>query len=128
VTPQTALDLLGEGHGTLAAPLRGIHHAGSGEAVASLDIGAELVLERDENNPADPNAVLVRAGNGRRLGFIAREIARVIAPLMDQPDPPSVRATLNQRPNRQADASRMLTAVESFDAVLLDVLITGADT
>jgi hypothetical protein len=125
VTPQTALDLLGEGHGELAAPLRGVHYAGSAEAVASLDVGAELVLERDESNPADPNAVLVRDGNHRRLGFIAREFARVIAPLMDQPDPPSVRATLSQRPERQAATSRMLAAVESFDAVLVDVVITG---
>jgi len=43
----------------------------------------------DDSNPADPNAIAIFSNGRQRLGYIAREVARVLASLIDQPDPPA---------------------------------------
>lgn len=61
----------------------GVHHA---EAVASEDVepGRPLVLRRDPDNPHDPNAIAVHAaGGGDQVGWVPRELAAELAPLID---------------------------------------------
>jgi HIRAN domain-containing protein len=51
--------------------------------VIALEVPTTVTLERERTNPHDPNAVLVRDGDGGTLGYVAREIARAVAPLLD---------------------------------------------
>ena len=50
-----------------------------------LSAGAQLELVRDPHNEADPNAIEVRYGS-LQVGFIRREIAKRIAPKIDEGD------------------------------------------
>lgn len=45
-----------------------------------------LQLEREPDNSYDANAIAVLDGTGNRLGYVAREIARSVAPLLDAGD------------------------------------------
>jgi hypothetical protein len=53
------------------------------DGCASLDVGEAVVLEREPDNPHDGNAILVLAQGGSELGYVPRELARQMAPLMD---------------------------------------------
>jgi hypothetical protein len=46
--------------------------------------GTALTLEREPQNPHDPNAIRVSAASGRPAGYIPRTIAAWLAPLMDE--------------------------------------------
>jgi hypothetical protein len=46
--------------------------------------GAALLLVRDRENSLSPNAVEVRAANGKQLGFVPEQHASELAPLLDQ--------------------------------------------
>jgi hypothetical protein len=70
-------------------PLRGMAYQGRWPHVARLPIGSPLVLER--TNPHDPKAILVRDSSGAALGYVAREVARNIAPLLDLGETEEVR-------------------------------------
>jgi HIRAN domain len=61
----------------------GAHHP---EAVASADVapGRPLSLRRDAANPHDPNAIAVHAEGGEQVGWVPRELAAELAPLMDE--------------------------------------------
>lgn len=59
------------------------HVTGIAGLVDALNIGDELVLERDPENPWDGNAILVLNARGQKLGFIPRAENAVIARLMD---------------------------------------------
>lgn len=50
--------------------------------LAEIDPGTALSLQRQPDNPFDPNAIAVLAGN-HQIGFIARTDATEIAPLLD---------------------------------------------
>jgi len=73
--------------------------------VARLPIGSPLVLERERTNPHDPNAILVRDSSGAALGYVAREVARNIAPLLDlgETEEVRVRARLVMRKGSDPD-------------------------
>ena len=61
----------------------GRHHA---EAIAStyaLVPGSALELRRDPANEHDPNAIAVHAG-GEQVGWVPRELAAELAPLLDE--------------------------------------------
>jgi single-stranded-DNA-specific exonuclease len=62
--------------------LAGVSFEGRQDTIAGLTVGSPLVLERQPQNPHDPNAVAVRYG-ALQLGFIKRGIAKHIAPLID---------------------------------------------
>ena len=49
-----------------------------------LEPFAELILGREKNNPSDPNAMVVRTARGDDLGYLARDLAYVIAVLFDE--------------------------------------------
>jgi len=62
--------------------VRGIAYEGRA-AIASRVKAKQIVeLERDYDNPVDRNAIAVSL-NGRRMGYIPRELAQVLAPEMD---------------------------------------------
>jgi len=79
--------------GTVAVPLREIRLTGSENAVRETNIGERLVLEREYYNRADRNAIAVLTTGGLKLGYLAREHARVLALLLDLEDGPIVTAT-----------------------------------
>lgn len=58
---------------------------GDRQQVASdLRPGDELSLVRELDNPHDPNAVTVRAPDGRQVGYLRRVIAAALAPEIDR--------------------------------------------
>ncbi len=79
-----ALELRARGIRVAAVAGAGAHHA---EAVASEDVepGRPLVLRRDAGNPHDPNAIAVHAADGgEQVGWVPRELAAELAPLLDE--------------------------------------------
>ena len=71
------------------------------DTAALLNQAAEgdvLTLRREYDNPADANAIAVHLSNGTKLAYIAREVARILAPLLDLENGPHVTATLAQLP------------------------------
>ncbi len=61
----------------------GVSFDGRQDATEGLAGGEELALVREPNNEADPNAIAVRRSDGRPLGYLRRQIAAALAPLMD---------------------------------------------
>lgn len=51
--------------------------------VASLKEGDAVDLVRDPSNTNDPNAIKIMATNGTWLGYVSREVAAQLAPMMD---------------------------------------------
>lgn len=67
------------------AELRGaqFRSAEDREHLKSLGAGDELEVKRDADNKYDANAIGLWHG-GHHLGFVAKEVAEEIAPLMDE--------------------------------------------
>lgn len=69
------------------------------ETVKALEVGNILQLEREPDNPYDPNAIRVvvpdHDENDNFLGFIERGMAAILAPEMD--DGSKFTATVNTR-------------------------------
>jgi hypothetical protein len=53
------------------------------DACERLSVGESVTLEREPDNRHDPNAILILSEGGDELGYIPREYARVMAPLLD---------------------------------------------
>ena len=82
--PRDAPELRARGIRVAGVAGAGMHHA---EAVASEDVapGRGLELRRDAANPHDPNAIAVHAaGGGSQVGWVPRELAAELAPLIDE--------------------------------------------
>ena len=62
--------------------LVGVSFEGRQDTIAGLRVGTDLVLERQPENQYDPNAIAVRYG-ALQLGFVRKEIAKHLAPLID---------------------------------------------
>jgi hypothetical protein len=64
----------------------GRHHA---EAIESEAVapGSSLELRRDPRNPHDPNAIAVHSAEGEQVGWVPREVAAELAPLLDAGEP-----------------------------------------
>ncbi|HTX57587.1 MAG TPA: helicase-related protein [Candidatus Acidoferrales bacterium] len=62
--------------------LVGVSFEGRQDAIGGLQVGRELVLERQPQNPYDANALAVYYG-AIQLGFVRKEIAKHLAPLID---------------------------------------------
>jgi hypothetical protein len=118
MTPTEALDVLVTESGSLTSPVRGIRHAASAAVLASVPIGGELGRSRDYSNPADTNAVRFTV-DGNHVGYVAREIARVLSPLLDDEMGPAVTATLTIRPTPDN-----LAEFERDDAVVANIVVT----
>ena len=52
--------------------------------VALLTEGEQVSLIRDPENPFDPNAVKVVRWDHQQIGFLDRELAKIMAPRMDR--------------------------------------------
>ncbi len=61
----------------------GVSFDGRQSTVATLEPEEELSLVRDRENPYDSQAIQVVRSSGEQIGFIRKQIARVLAPLMD---------------------------------------------
>lgn len=63
--------------------VRGVSYAGRQDLIATLKVGEGLLLLREANNPADGNAVACLTEKGEKIGYLSRQIAAQLAPLMD---------------------------------------------
>ena len=92
----------------------GRHHA---EAIASSEAaapGSPLELRRDPGNEHDPNAIAVHAG-GEQVGWVPRDLAAELAPLIDDGQAWSAVVLREQRrsPREPRHGLTMLLAPES---------------
>ena len=62
--------------------IMGVSFEGRQDIIAGLRPGVDLALQRQPDNPVDANAIAVAYGN-LQLGFLRKEIARHLAPLID---------------------------------------------
>ncbi len=107
-----ALRLLARGEGVIRAPLRGLNYNRRWERVARVDVGAEIVLRRESGNLHDPHAILVRDAGDADLGYVSREVARGLAPLLDGGQ--AARAVLVARSGQpRVDAATIEITVEA---------------
>ena len=53
------------------------------EVIARLQMGDRIWLERELENPHDPNAIKVSRSNGDQIGYINRHLAASLAPFFD---------------------------------------------
>lgn len=66
----------------MRVPLRGVQFHGKWFC-HECEVGDRLMLEREPDNHKGPNAVRV-THDGRRLGYVGREVAAKLAPKMDE--------------------------------------------
>ena len=72
---------IGEAH-SFHTKIVGVSFEGRQDLVAGLQLGYELTLERQPENPHDSNAIAVRYGQ-LQVGYIRKEVALHIAPRID---------------------------------------------
>lgn len=99
---------------------------GTAASVEHLSIGDDLILVREYDNPADENAIAVMNTARVKLGYVAREVARVLAPLLDLEEGPRVAARLAVRPTTAPEAAEddVHAAFEAHDVVHLEIVVT----
>ncbi|WP_344612107.1 DEAD/DEAH box helicase [Dactylosporangium salmoneum] len=121
LTPRNALHLITSGRGVLRVPLRGVRYADGRFLLRTwVGVGTSVELVRDYDNPVDPNAIEVRwriLGDWR-LGYLAREVARVLAPYMDDEDNPPIVARIAVRPVIPTTDAYAPAAEEAADRLL----------
>ena len=61
----------------------GVLHDGRADIVDRLRTGQTVFLARDPSNPHDENAIEIRVEDGHQIGYVPREYAREMAPLLD---------------------------------------------
>jgi len=67
--------------------IAGVAYEGRAAVARQLQVGEQLLLDRDVGNPHDPNAVaVVRVMDGKQVGFLPRDVAARIAAVVDQVD------------------------------------------
>ena len=92
----------------------GRHHAEAIESDAAAP-GRPLELRRDPDNPHDPNAIAVHAGDGQQVGWVPRELAAELAAELDAGRPWSAIVLREQRRSPR-DPRRGLTMLLAPDA------------
>ncbi|WP_030911642.1 DEAD/DEAH box helicase [Streptosporangium amethystogenes] len=117
ITPRTALDLAIQEAGTVIVPVRGIAALRTASFLAVVDDGEEVLLRRERGNAADPQAIAVYLTADVKIGYVAREVAQVIAPLLDLEDGPVAHAALDPLPGRTS------ADLERRDAVTIRITI-----
>lgn len=63
--------------------LAGVTFEGRQEIVGRVDAGMPLRLERQPDNPFDPNAIALFEPRGEQIGFLNRRLAGALAPALD---------------------------------------------
>jgi single-stranded-DNA-specific exonuclease len=100
--------------------LAGVTFEGRQERVDALTQGAPLRLERQPENPHDPNAIAAHDVNGHQIGFLNRRLSAVLASAMDA----GVDYDVEVSDVTGGDAGRSFgvnVLVSRRDAVMLDV-------
>lgn len=59
------------------------HNPSRMQALRALDPGDPLTLVREPGNPFDPNAIMFVTATGRMVGYVDKELAKTLAPLID---------------------------------------------
>ncbi|MEV1179109.1 HIRAN domain-containing protein, partial [Nonomuraea sp. NPDC049784] len=116
LTPRQAVELAVAETGTLTVPVRGIGPLGTASLLAEAHSGDLILLRRERDNLADPNAIAVHLPSGQHVGYLAREIAHIMAPLLDLDEGPSIHAVIETLPHRRTPA-----ALARRDAVSLRI-------
>ncbi len=80
------------GRGVFRSPIRGVQYGDRWEHLQSMRLNEPVILERENDNTYDPNAIRVHDESGNDIGYIARDSARLLAPLIDDGIP--ARSTL----------------------------------
>jgi single-stranded-DNA-specific exonuclease len=73
---------IGDAH-SFYTKIVGVSFEGRQDRIAGLQEGYALDLVRQPDNPKDPNAIAVRYGT-MQLGFLRAQIAKHVAPIMDE--------------------------------------------
>ena len=98
----------------------GRHHA---EAIASSEAaapGSPLELRRDPGNEHDPNAIAVHAG-GEQVGWVPRELAAELAPLIDDGQAWSAVVLREQRRSPRDPRHGLTMLIAAADEIELNV-------
>jgi single-stranded-DNA-specific exonuclease len=69
---------------TIVTRLVGVSYEGRQQVVSLLKLGETVFLVRDESNIHDRNAIRVIRSDKSQVGFINRNIAARLAPVLDQ--------------------------------------------
>lgn len=120
-SPRAAQAVVLAGHGSFTSFLRGVQYAESAYYLARLPGGESLELERDHDNPVDANAIRV-THNDVFLGWIAREVTRPLALVMDSDEAPAVHVRLSTDTGalvRSQGIARLL----AHDQVVLEIAV-----
>lgn len=81
--------------------------------------GRPLVLRRDPGNEHDPNAIAVDTPDGRQLGFVPRELAAELAPLLDRGETWSAIVLREHRPSPREERSGAVMLLARADTIEL---------
>jgi hypothetical protein len=102
---------------------------GTAAAVEQLEIGNSMILVREYDNPADENAIAVFTAGRMKVGYVAREVARVLAPLLDLEEGPRVTAVLSMRRTTAPGTAEdeVHAAIEARDAVRIQIVVSPRD-
>lgn len=104
-TSNLALELI-LGRSEVVVSVRGLTYGARADNARHVDVGGPVRLEREPDNSYDPNAIRVRLGDGRDLGYVARDAARGLAGRLDD-DLDAFHATV-----REVDASVPMLRLE----------------
>ena len=99
------------------------HHAEALESEAAAP-GRALELRRDRENPHDPNAIAVHAGD-EQVGWVPREVAAELAPELDAGRPWSAVVLREQRASPRDRRSGLTMLLASAEAIELRVQGAG---
>ncbi len=61
----------------------GTKDAARQNVIAKLVDGEALIVERQLNEPSNPNAIVFKRGTGEVVGFVRRDVAHALAPVID---------------------------------------------
>ena len=61
----------------------GVTFGGRQSVAGKLVVGEALLVEHQKDNPTDENAIALVRGTGEQVGFLRRQIAAALAPLVD---------------------------------------------
>ncbi len=68
---------------TLRFESRGTRYDGRSEMIERLHVGDPVILQRDPQNPYNPNNFVLRTKRGEDVGNLPAELCNVVAPLYD---------------------------------------------
>ena len=61
----------------------GVSFGNRQQLIAKLEVGEEIILRREPQNPFDSNAIRLERKNGAQFGFINKYLAEELVPIFD---------------------------------------------